>query len=120
MKALSPGHEYKKVVGSKSFFSRYCYCLSSIAEVPCEFCQVFLILSELSNPEFCKFYVLPGIKACFQIRILDFLGSATLYMHNGMGVFPQNQCVALKRQLGSSIFYCMNTLINIPCVVSLF
>lgn len=34
-------------------------------------CQVFLILSELSNPELCKFCVLPGIKACFQIRILD-------------------------------------------------
>ena len=35
-------------------------------------CQVFLILSELSNPELCKFCVLPGLKACFEIRILDF------------------------------------------------
>lgn len=35
-------------------------------------CQVFLILSELSNPELCKFCVLPGLKACFKIIILDF------------------------------------------------
>lgn len=35
-------------------------------------CQVFLILSELSNPELCKFRVLSGLKACFKIKILDF------------------------------------------------
>lgn len=57
-------------------------------------CQVFLILSELSNPELCKFRVLSGLKACFKIKILDFFSEVlhyrcTSHVHNGMGMFAK-------------------------------